>query len=107
MASFTVVHLAILTKTLKVVKPILWAIVSLCKVVETMEVGLMGVVQTMDQATLLVVVVAVLETTTMVVAVVMVIKKDMTTGKVKIQYYLDDRDVVVLLRHYIIVYNWG
>lgn len=71
-----------------------------------MEVGTLGVVQPMHQATLVVVVVAVLETTTMV-AVVIIIKKDMTTGKVKIQYYLDDRDVVVLLRHYIIVYNWG
>lgn len=71
-----------------------------------MEVGTLGVVQPMHQATLVVVVVAVLETTTTVVAVVIVIKKDMTTGKVKIQYYLDDRDVVVL-RHYIIVYNWG
>lgn len=70
-----------------------------------MEVGTLGVVQPMHQATL-VVVVAVLETTT-TVAVVIIIKKDMTTGKVKIQYYLDDRDVVVLLRHYIIVYNWG
>lgn len=71
-----------------------------------MEVGTLGVVQPIHQATL-VVVVAVLETTTTVVVVVIVIKKDMTTGKVKIQYYLDDRDVVVLLRHYIIVYNWG
>lgn len=71
-----------------------------------MEVGTLGVVQPMHQATLVVVVVAVLETTT-TVAVVIIIKKDMTTGKVKIQYYLDDRDVVVLLRHYIIVYNWG
>ena len=70
-----------------------------------MEVGTLGVVQPMHKAT--VVVVAVLETTTMVVVVVIIIKKDMTTGKVKIQYYLDDRDVVVLLRHYIIVYNWG
>lgn len=72
-----------------------------------MEVGTLGVVQPMHKATLVVVVVAVLETTTMVVVVVIIIKKDMTTGKVKIQYYLDDRDVVVLLRHYIIVYNWG
>lgn len=54
-------------------------VVVLVEVVEAMEVGTLGVVQPMHQATL-VVVVAVLETTTTIVAVVIVIKKDMTTG---------------------------